>query len=487
MLTAAAASRAGCCPAAGAARRPARRPVAPLRAAENDGLSWLDQQRERRRHTLLALFVGCPGLCKHNWMLTSVLCAAAEASVRADIVAEEAAALAEAGTCCCACGPPAFPGQHGLCGLSPHLRMKPTHHSAACIIARRHLTLAPASAQTHGPVPDAPFPAADDTLARKVGLHIRGRASFRENNTDESDPARHQYHMELKRNATAGDAEAAERTIGNMEAAGLAPGPRAYHAYVFAYVKASKPDGALAAIRRCWDAGVVPLPETYAAVVAAHLGVRDLDTAEAVLASNRRAGVDCTRSWQLLVAGLFRMGAGTKAMEAYAQVRWGVPARQPRACHVAARHTPCVSRAAATKQHAGWTCGCSRASCCGHAPDVRAAINTHLPPTPLPLQGEAEGLLPDAALYQALIQHMCSQGDAASAAALLEQMQVGWRAGQRGWIRRLAALRCVAGAQLAAQPGSLVLLAAGARTAGQRPGTLCSNRSSIRSTGSATG
>lgn len=40
------------------------------------------------------------------------------------------------------------------------------------------------------------------------------------------------------------------------------------------------------------------------------------------------------------------------------------------------------------------------------------------------LQGEAEGLLPDAALYQALIQYKCSQGDADGAAALLEPMQV---------------------------------------------------------------
>ena len=120
-----------------------------------------------------------------------------------------------------------------------------------------------------------------------------------------------------------GEPEAAEGAIADMEAAGLAPGPRAYHAYVFAHVKANSASGALAAIRRCWEAGVVPLPETYAAVVAAHLGARDLDTAEAVLASNRRAGVDCTRSWQLLVAGMFKMERGAKAMEAYEQVRWG--------------------------------------------------------------------------------------------------------------------------------------------------------------------
>lgn len=323
-------------------------------------------------------------------------------------------------------------------------------------------------------------------------MHIRGRASFRENNTDESDPARHQYHMELKRNATAGDAEAAERTIGNMEAAGLAPGPRAYHAYVFAYVKASKPDGALAAIRRCWDAGVVPLPETYAAVVAAHLGVRDLDTAEAVLASNRRAGVDCTRSWQLLVAGLFRMGAGAKAMEAYAQVRCGVPAGQPRPAmrHEGAimwhRHCLCTSSAAAAKHNAAWTRGCSRALCFGHARDMRSAVHTHESrKLRCPCRVRRRGCFPTLRCIRP------SSSTCAARATLPARRRCWsrcrWGVGLGNMVGACTCLQCVAGAQVAAEPGSLVLLAAGAWTAGQRPGALCSNRSSICSTRAATG
>lgn len=268
-------------------------------------------------------------------------------------------------------------------------------------------------------------PAADDTLARKVGLHIRGRASFRENNTDESDPARHMYHTQLKKAATTGESESAEQIIANMEAAGLAPGPRAYHAFVFAHVKGGSPSGALAAIRRCWESGVVPLPETYAAVVAAHLGARDLDTAEAVLASNRRAGVDCTRSWQLLVGGLFKMGQGAKALEVYEQVRWGGACGEG-ICDARQQRWEALAAAAAAAGQRGLLC------CAVIDPVVAGQTLCQTfgaAPTPLLhhtpwLQGEAEGLQPDAALYQALIQYMCSQGNAADAATVLQQMQV---------------------------------------------------------------
>lgn len=52
-----------------------------------------------RQPACSASFVGRPSACTHNWDLLLVPCAAAEATVQQDIVAEEAAALAEAGTC----------------------------------------------------------------------------------------------------------------------------------------------------------------------------------------------------------------------------------------------------------------------------------------------------------------------------------------------------------------------------------------------------
>lgn len=166
--------------------------------------------------------------------------------------------------------------------------------------------------------------AADDVRARSVGLHLRGRGTvFKDSNTNEYDPERSPYHQVLSDAALHGEYERAEEVMGEMAAAGDVPGARAYHALVYAHVRGGQAGGALDAIRRCWDAGVTPLPETYAAVVLAHVAAGDLDTAEAVLASNRRAGVDCTKSWQQLVAALFREGRGARALEAYSQVRPG--------------------------------------------------------------------------------------------------------------------------------------------------------------------
>lgn len=162
--------------------------------------------------------------------------------------------------------------------------------------------------------------AADDTLARSVGLHLRGRASFKEGATDEEDPARFVYHRLLKAAALGGNWSEAEGVVEDMARAGNVPGPRAYHALVCAYVQAANASGALGAIRRCWDAGITPLPQTYAAVVTAAVGAGDIVTAEAVVASNRRAGVDCTRSWQQLVIALFRAGNADKGAEVLSQV-----------------------------------------------------------------------------------------------------------------------------------------------------------------------
>lgn len=106
------------------------------------------------------------------------------------------------------------------------------------------------------------------------------------------------------------------------------------------------------------------------------------------------------------------------------------------------------------------------------------------------LQGEAEGLLPDAALYQALIQYKCSQGDADGAAALLEPMQVRLPA-QQWWERALlcwnAAVRGALPAATQAATLAGPLLSAGARHGLERPGALCAHCSGICGAGAATG
>lgn len=172
--------------------------------------------------------------------------------------------------------------------------------------------------------------AADDSLARSVGLHLRGRTTFREGLLDEEDPARWVYHRGLKAAALSGNWAEAESIVEEMARAGHVPGPRAYHALVCAHAAAGDADGALGAIRRCWDAGVTPMPETYASVVSAAVAAGDLATAEAVVASNRRAGVDCTRSWQHLVVALLKAGEAEKGLEVLAQVgRGGGAGGQP--------------------------------------------------------------------------------------------------------------------------------------------------------------
>lgn len=68
-------------------------------------------------------------------------------------------------------------------------------------------------------------------------------------------------------------------------------------------------------------AGIQPLPESYAAVVAGYVARGDLDMAAAVLASNRRSGVDATLSWLALTAAMFRAGREERAMALLEQVR----------------------------------------------------------------------------------------------------------------------------------------------------------------------
>lgn len=242
----------------------------------------------------------------------------------------------------------------------------------------------------------------DDSLARSVGLHLRGRTATKEGAADEDDPARMFFHKTLKQAAVAGNWREAEAVVEELARAGNVPGPRAYHALVFSYVKGRSPAGALEAIRRCWDAGITPLPETYAAVVHAHVLAGELETAEAVCASNRRAGVDCTKSWQQLVTALFKAVQADKAMEAYSQA-----SRQPQQ---------------QLQPQRGQVCMCSRPALPPSAPVDQPQ---HTVPFCLSCaQGEAEGLQPNEGVFAALIEHMCMQQDLEAAAATLQLMKV---------------------------------------------------------------
>jgi pentatricopeptide repeat protein len=55
---------------------------------------------------------------------------------------------------------------------------------------------------------------------------------------------------QLKACADAGDYLEAERVLAEMRQEGHLPGPRAYHALIFTYVKGGNSHGALDAIRR---------------------------------------------------------------------------------------------------------------------------------------------------------------------------------------------------------------------------------------------
>lgn len=207
----------------------------------------------------------------------------------------------------------ARPGRHNSTDLSTKL---------ACAAADVQSQTAAEEAAAAAEAAAAEADARDDSKAHSVGLglHIRGRAMFQEGATDENDPARLPFHKLLSRAAMMGTHSTAEAVLEDMANAGLIPGPRAYHALVYSYAKSGDDGNALAAIRKCWDAGITPLPETYAAVVAVHVAAGNLVTAEAVYASNRRAGVDCTKSWSQLVTAFFKDEQPERATELLSQV-----------------------------------------------------------------------------------------------------------------------------------------------------------------------
>ena len=116
---------------------------------------------------------------------------------------------------------------------------------------------------------------------------------------------------ELFLSAKEGKPEAAEEVLRTMLADGFQPGPRAYHALIFAYVKSGSASGALDVIRRahssgkasfmflylrsCVQKGAKPLTESYVILIHAFMKEQNLKTASAVFTSMSRPGADADR------------------------------------------------------------------------------------------------------------------------------------------------------------------------------------------------
>jgi hypothetical protein len=71
----------------------------------------------------------------------------------------------------------------------------------------------------------------------------------------EADPRRFNFHRVLMNAANRGLPEEAEEALGQMAAAGLTPGPRAYHALAFAYIRSKQAYDALNVAKRAVEAG----------------------------------------------------------------------------------------------------------------------------------------------------------------------------------------------------------------------------------------
>jgi pentatricopeptide repeat protein len=64
------------------------------------------------------------------------------------------------------------------------------------------------------------------------------------------------------------------------------------------------------------------LPQSYAAVIQSFLRDGDVETAEAVYASNRRSGVSAAKSWTVITTALFNADMQERALQLVEQVRY---------------------------------------------------------------------------------------------------------------------------------------------------------------------
>jgi len=143
----------------------------------------------------------------------------------------------------------------------------------------------------------------------------------------ESEPQRFNFHRVLLNAASRGLTEVAEDTIEQMRSSDLPPGPRAYHALVFSYVRANLPYEALDTAARAADEDVRLLPETFVVLIYAMLNYArppDVEKAKMVLESMEAqeglpaeggTGEGGAAGWTMLCTELFRKGLIADAMK----------------------------------------------------------------------------------------------------------------------------------------------------------------------------
>jgi len=149
------------------------------------------------------------------------------------------------------------------------------------------------------------------------------------------------------------------------------------------------------------------LPQSYTAVIHGFLQEGDLETAEAVYASNRRAGVSSAKSWAAICTALLNAGEHDRALKLLNQASWeNLHAKMtwmPMSKTIHSIHSLCSA-------------------------DVLLCMYLYINIYKYMLyssimQGEEEGMIPDDRLYEAVIKSFCRQGDLSSGLHRLQEMQ----------------------------------------------------------------
>lgn len=220
----------------------------------------------------------------------------------------------------------------------------------------------------------------------------------------------------LKACADSGDYNEAERVLIEMRQDGHLPGPRAYHALIFSYVKGDNPRGALEAIRTEVNAGGFYLGTTLCALLPAHRRAAHTYVAWFLVQACNR----CHRATRLSYTGSSVKGTcpGLKRCmhPTDGQVSHATQAGQP-------SQLDCSEQG--PMKSVPWPC-CSRSVRVRRQPPAIALVKMqpevlHL--HSLHMQGEEEGLRPDNALYESLIKYLCRQGQLEGALQRVVEMQ----------------------------------------------------------------
>ncbi|KAF8065665.1 pentatricopeptide repeat-containing protein [Scenedesmus sp. PABB004] len=139
----------------------------------------------------------------------------------------------------------------------------------------------------------------------------------------EEDRRRFPFHRRIHAAALAGNVDGAAAAFDQMAAAGLPPGPRAYHVLLCAHLKAGDLQGGLAVTQRATAAGVQLLPESYAALIFAHMELSPPEpgVAKSLYAALAGTGAPAQLPWAVLCRLLSAKGF---AADAAAAVREGL-------------------------------------------------------------------------------------------------------------------------------------------------------------------